>query len=179
MRLGIQIERIEPGQPQQNARHERMHRTLKEEILPGSAKNLLAQQEQLDRFREDFNERRPHEALKMKCPADLYKPSLKRYPDNLPEPVYSHHDLVRVVHANGSVHFRQQKTFFISLALVDQPIGFEEEQDGIWRISFMDLDLGFLDEETMKFTPISPEDSDHRLEKRDRGHSTKVGDKNA
>jgi transposase InsO family protein len=179
MRLGIQLERIEPGRPEQNGRHERMHRTLKEEIHPGVAKNLLAQQERLDRFREDFNERRPHEALKMKCPADFYKPSLKRYPENLPEPVYSHHDLVRVVHANGCVHFRGQKTFFISEALADQMIGFEEEQDGIWRINFMDLDLGFLDEETMKFSPISPQDSDHRLGKRDRGHSAKVGNKNA
>jgi transposase InsO family protein len=179
MRLGIQLERIEPGQPQQNGRHERMHRTLKEEILPRSAKNLLAQQEQLDRFREDFNERRPHEALKMKCPADFYKPSLKRYPDNLPEPVYSHHDLVRVVYPNGSVHFRGQNNFFISQALADQAIGFVEEQDGIWRINFMDVDLGFLDEETMKFSPISPEHSDHRLGKRDRGHSSKVGNKNA
>src|SRR5262245_1198609 len=163
MRLGIQLERIEPGQPQQNGRHERMHRTLKEEILPGSAKNLLAQQEQLDRFREDFNERRPHEALKMKCPADLYKPSLKRYPDSLPEPHYAHHDFVRVVHASGVVQFRANTHFFISQALADQTIGFEEEQDGIWRINFMDLDLGFLDEETMKFAPISPEESEQRI----------------
>ena len=163
MRLGIQIERIEPGQPQQNGRHERMHCTLKEEILPRSAKNLLAQQEQLDRFREDFNQRRPHEALKMKCPADLYKPSLKRYPPRLPEPLYSHHDLVRVVYDTGSVHFRGLNKFFLSHALAGQTVGFEEEQDGMWRISFMDLDLGFLDEQTMKFNPISPEDSDQRL----------------
>ena len=107
----------------------------------------------------------------MKCPADFYKPSLKRYPEKLQEPVYSHHDLVRVVHASGCVHFRGQNNFFISQALADQTIGFEEEQDGIWRINFMDLDLGFLDEETMKFSPISHEDSDHRLRKRDRGHS--------
>ena len=163
MRLGIQVERIEPGKPQQNGRHERMHRTLKEEILPGVAKNLLAQQEQLDRFREDFNQRRPHEALKMKCPADLYKPSLKRYPTTLPEPSYPHHDLVRVVRPNGSVYFRGQHSFFISQALADQPVGFEEEQDGIWRINFMDLDLGFLDEQTMKFSPISPEESHQRI----------------
>lgn len=163
MRLAIQVERTDPGQPQQNGRHERMHRTLKEEIVPGSAKNLLAQQEQLDRFREDFNERRPHEALKMKCPADLYKPSLKRYPETLPEPIYAHHDLVRVVNSSGCAQLHGNKHFFISLALANQPIGFEEEQDGIWRINFMDLDLGFLDEQTMKFTPISPEDSDQRI----------------
>src|SRR4029078_1047844 len=179
MRLGIQVERIEPGQPQQNGRHERMHRTLKEEILPRSAKNLLAQQEQLDRFCEDFNERRPHEGLKMKCPADIYKPSLKRYPDKLPELVYSHHDMVRVVYGTAIVPFRGQNNFFLSQALAGQTIGFEEEQDGIWRINFMDLDIGFLDEQTMKFSPISPQDSDHRLRKRDREHSLKVGYKNA
>ena len=164
MRLGIQVERIEPGKPQQNGRHERMHRTLKEDIRPRLSKNLLAQQEQLDRFREDFNERRPHEALKMKCPADIYKPSLKRYPDRLPEPTYPNHDLVRQVYATGSVCFREGKSFFISAALADQTIGFEEEEkDGLWRINFMDLDLGFLDEQTMKFTPISPEESHQRI----------------
>src|SRR3954463_522861 len=99
----------------------------------------------------------------MKCPADLYKPSLKRYPEKLPEPVYSHHDLVRVVQASGTVRFRGQNSVFISYALVDQTIGFEEEQDGIWRINFMDLDLGFLDEQTMNFTPISPEESHQRI----------------
>jgi putative transposase len=163
MRLGIQVERIEPGKPQQNGRHERMHRTLKEEIRPGIAKNLLAQQELLDRFREDFNERRPHEALKMKCPADLYKPSLKRYPDRLPEPTYRNHDLVRRVYPTGVVCFSGGKTFFVSTALADQTIAFEEEEDGLWRINFMDLDLGFLDEQTMKFTPISPEESHQRI----------------
>src|SRR5262245_66212008 len=91
-----------------------MHRTLKEEILPRSAKNLLAQQEQLDRFREDFNQRRPHEALKMKCPADIYKPSLQRYPDSLPEPSYPHHDLVRPVHDNGAICFRGNQYVFIA-----------------------------------------------------------------
>lgn len=163
MRLGIQVERIEPGKPQQNGRHERMHRTLKDDIRPGVARNLLAQQDQLDRFRDDFNERRPHEALKMKCPADLYKPSLKRFPDHSPEPTYPNHDLVRKVHESGSVLFRDGKNFFISTALAGEAIGFEEEEDGIWRINFMDLDLGFLDEETMKFTPISPEESHQRL----------------
>jgi transposase InsO family protein len=163
MRLGIQVERIEPGKPQQNGRHERMHRTLKEDIRPRLSKNLLAQQEQLDRFREDFNERRPHEALKMKCPADVYKPSLKRYPDRLSEPSYPNHDLVRQVYTSGSVCFRDGKSFFISTALADQTIGFEEEEDGLWRINFMDLDLGFLDDQTMKFTPISPEESHQRI----------------
>jgi hypothetical protein len=92
----------------------------------------------------------------------VYKPSLKRYPEKLPEPVYSHHDLVRFVHSTGTVSFNGTN-IFLSRALVDQPVGFDEEQDGIWRINFMDLDLGFIDEQTMKFTPISPEDSDQRI----------------
>lgn len=163
MRLGIQVERIEPGHPEQNGRHERMHRTLKEEILPRSAKNLLAQQEQLDRFRENFNEHRPHEALKMKCPADIYKPSLKPYPDRLPEPVYDQQDMAREVYSTGGVQFHGSNIFYLSRALAGQTVGLEEEQDGIWRVNFMDLDLGFLDDQTMKFNPISPEDSDQRI----------------
>ena len=99
----------------------------------------------------------------MKCPADIYKPSLKRYPDRLPEPTYPHHDLVRQVYSTGSVLFREGKSFFISVALADQAVGFEEEEDGLWRINFMDLDLGFFDEQTMKFTPISPEESQQRI----------------
>ena len=171
MRLGIQVERIEPGQPQQNGRHERMHRTLKGEVLPGVSRNLLEQQEQLDRFREDFNQRRPHEALKMRCPADLYKPSLRRFPKTLPEPNYPHHDMVKHVTSSGYVYFRNEKTFFLSSAIAGQSIGLEEEQDSIWRINFMDLDLGFLDEQTMKFTPISPEESFQRISSPSRENS--------
>ena len=127
MRLGIQVERIEPGKPQQNGRHERMHRTLKSEINPAVAKNLLAQQEQLDQFREEFNERRPHEALRMKCPADFYKASLKRYPEQLPEPHYPNHDLIKAVSSTGSVHFHGKSGyFFLSQALAGQTIGLEE-----------------------------------------------------
>ena len=81
----------------------------------------------------------------------------------LPEPSYPHHDLVRQVHSTGSVSFRDGKSFFISTALADQTIGFEEEEDGLWRINFMDLDLGFFDEQTVKFTPISPEESHQRI----------------
>ena len=70
---------------------------------------------------------------------------------------------MRVVHGAGTVHFRGLNEFFLSRALAGQTVGLEEEQDGIWRINFMDLDLGFLDEQTMKFTPISPENSDQRI----------------
>ena len=98
----------------------------------------------------------------MKCPAEVYKPSLIRYPETLPEPIYLHHDLVRHVNSDGLFYF-QKKAIFISQALADQTIGLEEEQDGIWRINFMDLDLGFFDEQTRRFTPVSPEDSDLRL----------------
>ena len=99
----------------------------------------------------------------MRCPSDLYKPSLRRFPQTLPEPDYPDHDMVKRVNSIGYVYFRNYKAFFLSKALADQPIGFEEEQDSIWRLNFMDLDLGFLDEQTMKFTPISPEESHQRL----------------
>ena len=100
----------------------------------------------------------------MKCPADLYKPSLKRYPDRLPEPSYPQHDLVRQVHSSGSVSFRERKIVLYQRSLGrSNHWGFEEEEDGLWRINFMDLDHGFFDEQTMKFTPISPEESHQRI----------------
>jgi putative transposase len=164
MRLGIQLERIEPGQPQQNGRHERMHRTLKAEVAPRVATNLLQQQERLDEFRAMYNDERPHEALKMRCPAEVYRPSRRPFPDHLPDPSYPEHTLVKQVSSCGSVHFKgKEGYFYLGQALAYQPIALEQEDDQIWRVSFMDLDLGFLDEATMKFVAISPEESSLRL----------------
>jgi hypothetical protein len=101
----------------------------------------------------------------------LYKPSLRRFPKTLPEPNYPHHDMVKHVTSSGYVYFRNEKTFFLSSAIAGQSIGLEEEQDSIWRINFMDLDLGFLDEQTMKFTPISPEESFQRISSPSRENS--------
>ena len=85
VRLGIRLERIEPGQPQQNGRHERMHRTLKESTANPPRKNLVTQQQAFDAFCKEFNEERPHEALGQRPPVVFYERSLKEYPERLPE----------------------------------------------------------------------------------------------
>lgn len=154
MRLGIRLERIEPGHPEQNGRHERMHRTLKEAtaLKPGS--NFLQQQELFDQFRDEYNLERPHEALKMKTPQSIYKSSKRVFPDELPVPEYEDHDFVRTVYAKGQVAFGSNHTFFLSAALAGQPIGITQAEEKLWRVTFLDLDLGYYDEETNRFTEM-------------------------
>jgi len=160
MRLGIALERIEPGHPEQNGRHERMHLTLKQAVTQPAGKNFLHQQEKHDAFREEFNTQRPHEALGMKCPAEIYRPSPRVYCPELTPIEYPNHDLVRSVSDTGKVRFKgSAKYFFLSAALAGQKIGLEREEDGIWRISFMEMDLGFLDESNMQFSPVQQQSS--------------------
>jgi len=97
MKLGIVPERIQAGHPEQNGRHERMHRTLKQETAQPAAANRRAQQRAFDGFREEYNEQRPHEALGMQTPALLYEPSPRAYPARVPEPEYPASMLVRAV----------------------------------------------------------------------------------
>jgi transposase InsO family protein len=154
MRLGIRVERIQPGHPEQNGRHERMHRTLKEAttIRPGT--NFLQQQELFDAFREEYNGQRPHEALKMKTPQSVYRPSKRSLPEQLPVPEYEDHDFVRIVYPAGGVRFGSRSGFFLSAALSGQPIGLSQAEEKLWRVTFMDLDLGYYDEETNRFTEM-------------------------
>jgi transposase InsO family protein len=154
LRLGIRLERIQPGHPEQNGRHERMHRTLKEATVVLPSSNFLQQQERFDSFREEYNEERPHEALKMKPPASAYKSSKRRYPEQLPVPEYSDHDFVKLVYPNGSVRFGSKPSFHLSGALAGQPIGLAQVEEKLWRVTFMDLDLGYYDEETNRFTEM-------------------------
>lgn len=144
MRLGIELERIRPAHPEENGQHERMHRTLKFETTRPPRTNLLQQQECFDAFIEEFNTQRPHEALNMKRPAQVYRPSPRKMPVELPEPEYRDHDDVVYVHRCGSLFFRRRKVF-LSNALALQPIGLREENDGRWLVTFMNLDLGHLD----------------------------------
>lgn len=153
MSLGIKVERTQPGHPEQNGRHERMHRTLKAETTLPPGKSLLQQQEKFNNFLEEFNNERPHEALKMKTPAEIYKPSIKYFPNEIPVPEYPLHDYSRNITECGSVTLKQSKKIFISEALGGKRVGLREEDEGIWRITFMNLDIGFIDETTMKFTP--------------------------
>lgn len=144
LRLGIELERIRPAHPEENGQHERMHRTLKFETTRPPRTNLLQQQERFDAFIEEFNNKRPHEALDMKRPAQLYKPSPRKLPSHLPDPDYPEHDDAVYVHRCGSLFFRRRKTF-LSAALASQPVGLREEPDGRWLVTFMTLDLGHLD----------------------------------
>jgi len=143
LRLGIAIERIKPGHPQQNGRHERMHRTLKQETTRPPGMNILQQQARFDAFLSEFNEERPHEALAMRCPAELYAPSSRPY-QGLPELEYPFHDRDILVTACGRICMHRKK-INISTVLAGQRLGIKEVDDGIWLVSFMQYDLGYID----------------------------------
>lgn len=155
LRLGIRIERSEPGHPEQNGRHERMHLTLKQQTTRPAAQNFLQQQERFDLFQREFNLERPHEALKMKTPAEIYIPSKRAYPSSLPEPDYPLHDLTALVYPNGSVVLGRKFKFSLSQTLVGQQVGLREEDEDLWRVTFMNLDLGFYDHKEGQFAPLN------------------------
>jgi len=143
LRLGISIERIKPGHPQQNGRHERMHLTLKKEATRPPGLNPLQQQARFDAFMREFNGERPHEALAMKCPIELYTASPRPY-DGLPELQYPWHDREILVTACGRICMHRKK-INISTVLAGQKLGIKEVDDGIWLVSFMHYDLGYVD----------------------------------
>jgi putative transposase len=143
LRLGIALERIEPGKPQQNGRHERMHLTLKQETAQPPAQNSRAQQRRFDAFRQEFNHLRPHESLEMKTPDSLYQPSTRFYPARLPEMEYGHGMEIRRV-INGEFRWEGSR-LFLSHALDDQLIGMKCCDDRYWRVYFGTLPLGILD----------------------------------
>lgn len=152
LRLGISIERIRPGHPQQNGRHERMHLTLKKEATRPAGANLLQQQAKFDVFVEEFNNERPHEALDMKCPAEVYTPSTREY-RGIGEPQYPFHDKTVVVTNCGRLCLYRKK-INLSTCLAGQAVGIKEVDDGIWLVSFMDYDLGYVDLEEKTLQPL-------------------------
>jgi transposase InsO family protein len=155
LRLGIALERIKPGKPQENGCHERMHRTLKRETTRPPRQNLLQQQELFDRFIEEFNTERPHEALAMKRPADIYCTSPRKLPASLPEPDYSLCDDVLNVSRKGFIHLPQRGQVYLTTALQGHPVGVREEDDGRWTVYFTSIELGFVDPNRTTFTPAA------------------------
>lgn len=145
--LGIKQDRIAPGRPDQNASHERMHLTLKQETVVPPAADGEAQQERFGAFREEFDFERPHEALGMQTPGSLYTPSPRELPEHLPDPEYPAHCIIRQVRANGILYFRD-RSIFLSELLIGQQVALEEIVDGVWSIYFYDLLLARLDERT-------------------------------
>ncbi len=152
LRLSIAIERIKPGHPQQNGRHERMHLTLKKETTRPPAMNTLQQQARFDEFTTEFNTERPHEALAMQRPADRYIPSARSY-DGLPELSYPLHDRQYMVTACGRVCMLRKK-INISTVLAGQLVGLKEVDHAIWLVSFMHDDLGYIELEQKTLQPI-------------------------
>ena len=152
LRLGIAIERIKPGQPQQNGRHERMHLTLKQEATRPPGLNSLQQQARFDAFQQEFNTERPHEALAMKCPAKVYSASTRPY-NGLPDVSYPFHDRDVLVTACGRICLHRKK-INISTVLAGQRLGIKEVDEGIWIVSFMCYDLGYIDLEQRTLQPL-------------------------
>lgn len=142
--LGIVPERIKKGSPQQNGRHERMHRTMKNEALDHVGRNLKEQQKTLDAFRHNYNYNRPHEALDDQTPGDYYRKSERPYVEKPHPPEYTHDFLVRSVRHNGEIKFMGSK-FFITQLLAGQPIGLKEISDDAWQLQFSFYVLGTLD----------------------------------
>lgn len=153
LRLGVEIERIKPGHPQQNGRHERMHLTLKKEATRPPGMNSLQQQARFDAFIKEFNDERPHQALDMQRPADVYRPSAKPYDGKLPELDYPLHDRDVMVTSCGRICM-YRKRVNISSVLAGQRLGIKEVDDGIWLVSFMSYDLGFIDLEQKTLQPL-------------------------
>jgi transposase InsO family protein len=152
LRLGVAIERIKPGHPRQNGRHERMHLTLKKEATRPPGVNSLQQQAKFDHFSREFNEERPHEALGMKRPAEVYKPSPRPY-DGLPNLAYPLHDRDVLVTACGRICMHRKRVN-ISGVLAGQKLGIKEVDEGIWLVSFMHYDLGYFDLEQKTLQPL-------------------------
>src|ERR1700683_3622672 len=152
LRLGITIERIQPGHPQQNGRHERMHLTLKNETTHPAGLNSLQQQTKFDDFTGEFNDERPHEALGMKCPAEVYTPSSRPY-RGLPELDYPFHDKIVHVTNCGRICLYRKK-INLSTVFAGQAVGIKEVEEGIWLVSFMDYDPGYIDLEEKTLQPL-------------------------
>jgi len=144
IRLGIRPERIQPGKPQQNGRHERMHRTLKQETQKPPKENMKRQQEAFDQFRARFNQERPHEALGQKTPASVYVPSPRPYPAILPEPEYSSEFDVRTVTNGGRVRWNGTH-WYVSWNLSRQTIGLKAIDDHRCLVYFGPIEVGVLD----------------------------------
>jgi putative transposase len=153
LRLGINIERIKPGHPEQNGRHERMHLTLKKEATKPASFNFLQQQDRFDSFVDIYNNQRPHQALGGKYPGDLYTPSSRPYrPPEGPE--YPYHDRAIKVTQCGRLCIGQRK-INLSTVFAGQKVGIREVADKIWLVSFMEYDLGFFDEDVGRVEPAT------------------------
>jgi hypothetical protein len=139
IKAGVTPERIAPGKPQQNGRHERMHLTLLQEVADPPAKSMREQLKRLHEFQRFYNEERPHQALDNATPADRYRTSARRFDGILREPEYDDQE-VRRVRRNGDIKL-DGKMIYLSQALSGEPVGLAETDDG-WLVSYGPIELG-------------------------------------
>ncbi len=154
-RLGIRQERIRPGCPQENARHERMHRSLKQEAIYTIQANLRQQQKVFDRWRSDFNEVRTHEALDDRKPAQVYTTSERQYQELCAPLSYPPNYLIRAVRPNGTIYWHSDE-LFVSKSLAGEDLGLQQIDEHRWHVHFADLKIGMMDTELMKVLPMCP-----------------------
>lgn len=143
IKLGIRPERIAPGRPDQNGRHERMHRTLKLETASPPRWSNLYQQRAFDRFQSEYNSVRPHEAIGQRTPDSLYQPSLRRFPKRIRPPEYPDHFKILKTYPNGVLTFRGVQ-WMISGCLINERVGLEEVDDDHWKVHFGPVPLGII-----------------------------------
>ena len=153
IKLRIRHERIDPGHPQQNGRHERFHRTLQEAMQPPEP-DRAAQQRRFAVFARDYNEERPHEALGQRTPASVYQPSPRPMPERIAEPDYPPEAAVRKVRSNGEIKWRGD-LIAISTALVGEAVAVEETEDGQWLVRFYDAPIGLIDPDKKKLRRLA------------------------
>lgn len=154
LRLGIAVERIAPGHPEQNGSHEQFHRVLKADTTRPPAPNRVAQQQRFRRFVREYNEERPHEALRDQTPASCYTPSRRALPVRLPPLDYAGHTEKRLVSSNGCVSWAGAP-LFVATPLAGQYVAFEEIDDGIWTLWFATTALARYDERHRSIHPIA------------------------
>ena len=153
MKLGIVPERIEAGHPEQNGRHERMHRTLKQEVAQPPAANWREQQRAMERFRQEYNQVRPHEALGMQTPAAAYELSPRSYPARIPEPKYP--ESMQVLHVKSQGHFRWKKQdVFLSEVLWGEPVGLSPVDDRWFTVYFGQYPIARFDSRQLRVLPL-------------------------
>jgi hypothetical protein len=153
MKLGIVHERIQPGRPQQNGRHERMHRTLKEDTTKPPALTLRLQQKKFDSFRQMFNHERPHEGLNNMTPGSIYQPSAMMLPRALIGYVYPKGFVIRRVNNSGDISWHKGRVF-VSQVLRFEDLGFELVAEDFYKVFFRDVEIGEFDAEALRFRPV-------------------------
>jgi transposase InsO family protein len=156
IKLGIVPERIQPAHPEQNGRHERMHRTLQQETMSPMAANRRAQQQRFEQFRREYNQQRPHEALGMQTPASCYTTSPRRYPARVPEPEYPGHMQVRKVRPRGEISWRGHRHVFLSETLIGEHVGLEPMDERWYNLYFADVLLARFDSQTWTVHRLPP-----------------------